>query len=222
MNFSVLEEVGKEMERTLDPKPDTQAEDGLRRRRPKTVQEEPDPAEGPEQPASEKKLRLRGTESATVSGMEKSLAGTELMADSERLIEELVKIQNKAKAQRELKKALKKKTEETSAIERLENAAKRYLEAHDEETALDEETKKLFLEAKKALEEAKMYWEKNKKSASEKVLEQPSVPEPPSSAKAAQPASAKEPSSEYLESPGDRAGKDEQPVSVDGVGEEEM
>ncbi|MCP3665536.1 MAG: hypothetical protein GY696_24070 [Gammaproteobacteria bacterium] len=128
----------------------------------------------------------------------------------------------KEKTRRELKKALKKNAENSTAIERLENAAKRYLEVHDEETAPAEEAKKLVLEAKKALEKAKMYWEKNKKSASEKVLEQPNVPEPPTSAKAAQPASAKEPTSDYLESPGDRAGKDAQPVSVDGVGEEEI
>ncbi len=216
-----MEEVGKEMERAANSKPDTAVE----------VQEEPDLAEGPEQPASEKKLRLWGTESATVSGLEKYLADTEFTTDSDKLMirekykgvlkgkKELLRIRNKGKAQRELKKALKK---ESAAIERLENAAKRYLEVHDEETAPAEEAEKLVLEAKKALEEAKKYFEKNKKSASEKVLEQPSVPEPPSSAKAAQPASAKEPSSDYLESPGDRAGKDAQPVSVDGVGEEEI
>ncbi len=213
------------MERTPDTKRSTAVE----------VQEE-HLAEGPKQPASREKNKLRvwRVEVTTDSAKEKYLADTEFATDSETLMirseykailkwkEELLRIRNKGKAQRELKKASKKKTENSSAIERLENAAKRYLEVQDEEIAPTEETEKLIHEAKKALEEAKKYWEKNKKSASEKVLEEPSVPEPPTSTKAAQPASAKKPSSDYLDSPGDRAGKDAQPVSVDGVGKEEI
>ncbi len=115
---------------------------------------------------------------------------------------------------------MKKKDAKSATIERLENAAKQYLEFQDEEVTPTEETQKFIHEAKKALEEAKKHWEKNKKSASEKIVEQPSVSDPPTSTKAAQPASAMKPAekspngSDYLESQGDRAGKDVQSVSV--------